>query len=153
VKKINGFITDKKISGDYVIFDVFDYLGFWYSSDVQNGADVKLYLERLPSFDDVYLCFMKYRFWGLKFNKKQDICLSLLYNPYFTEFYERVKKDAYFIPKNRKRFIKRFLLKYLADPNYLKSAVENNMVDESVKNYFIDKDIFSKSRELSELLK
>jgi hypothetical protein len=152
VKEIKGFITDKEVFGDYIVFDVFGYLGFWYSSDIHNGTDVKVYLEEKLSFDDVYSNFMKYRFWGLKFNKKQDICLSLFYNPYFTEFYERVKKDILMISKNRLRFIKCFLLKYLADSTYLQDAVENGMVSELTKNYCIEKDIFNRSKELLSLI-
>lgn len=154
MKKIEGFITDKKVEDYYIVFNTPGQLGFWYSSDIHSGTNVKTYLKELPPFGDVYNYFMSCRFWGLKFNKQQDICLSLFYDPYFIEFYERLKIDAMNISKNRKRFLMKFLLKYLATLNHHLHIFDvAGEGIEQMKTLYIEKDMYNKSKELLELLK
>lgn len=81
-----------------------------------------------------------------------DICLSLFYQPYFIEFYEYVKLKKDTITANKKKFIIKNMLEYLADDMQFQIIVERDMIDKSVREYYIQKDIHKKSKELIELL-
>ena len=86
----------------------------------------------------------------LKMNERQDICLSLFYNPYFEEFYNRFKNDVQNIPNNRLRFLKRYLLLELSDDNKYGGVIEKDMRD---RDYFIEHDIYNKCKEMLSLIK
>lgn len=97
---------------------------------------------------------MKYKIGLLKMNKTQDICLSLFYNPFFTEFYEKIKANVNGISTNRLNFLKNNMLKYLADDTQYEIIVKRNMkfISPWLRNYYIEKDIYNKSKELLELM-
>ena len=157
MKKIEGIITYEDIKGDYIVLEPYGKLASLYSVYDAKGGDItaKLYLRAMPSFDDVYNCFMSCSAWFLKMNKTQDICLSLFYNPFFTEFYERIKTDVNGIPKSRLNFLKNNMLNYLADEMQYKIIVEEMKSlypSPWFRNYYIEKDIYNKSKELLELL-
>ena len=52
-------------------------VGFLYQNTVE--SNVRLYMHSLPSFDEVYSRFMEFKVPFLKYNKEQDICLTLLF--------------------------------------------------------------------------
>lgn len=62
-------------------------------------------MHSLPSFDEVYSSFMELKVPLLKYNKEQDICFTLLFNPYFQKLHEKFLIDQSLIKKNRKRYM------------------------------------------------
>ncbi|MFA7032491.1 MAG: hypothetical protein WC201_02910 [Bacilli bacterium] len=148
MKKIDGFISDKDIDGNYLIFETYGKLGFAYSVSYMD-SDPKVYLKKMPTFNEVYAYFMSCKTHFLKINKSQDICLSLFYNPYFEEFYLRLKNDIKNISNNRLKFLKKYLLSDFADPIQYRGIIEMNVEE---KEYYITHDIFNKSKELLQLI-
>lgn len=135
MKHIEWFITDKEIKYDYIVYYTPSPISFNYSSDIRSGTDVKTCIKELLSFDDVYKYFMSCKDWHFKRDKNQDICLSLFYCPYFTEFCERLKNEINSISHSRLKFIRKHLLNYLADPIYYKGIVEKDVGGNSLKSY------------------
>ena len=125
---IDGFISDKVIEGEYIVLTTYSKLGFAYSISYRDAVS-QVFLKKLPSFMEVYNYFMSCKSQLLKINKSQDICLSLFYNPYFSEFYSKLKTDIGNISKNRLKAIRRLLLAYLADPIQYKNIVNFDMAD------------------------
>lgn len=151
MKDISGFISDKKVEGDFIIFDTFGSLGFSYST--YRDSNPRVYLDKLPDFEVIYKCFMSFKTPMLKMNRIQDICLSLFYNPYFSEFYHRIKLESNVIPFHRKRFLKKYLLKYLADSTTKQIIVDQNIVtDQKNRELYINQNMYIRSRELIQLL-
>lgn len=148
MKDIDGFIADTEIAGEYIVLDLYGKLGFSYSVSYID-SNPKLYLKSMPSFDEVYANFMSHKICFLKINLQQDMCLSLFYNPYFEEFYDRVKTDIMKISKNRLKFLRKYLLAYLADPIQFKAKMYYNTPE---KKYFIEHNIYDKSKELIDLI-
>lgn len=145
---IDGYISDKHENKKDIIYDTYGKLGFAYSTF--RDSNPKVYLKSLPSFESIYNYFMSCRICFLKLNKQQDLCLSLFYNPYFDAFYNRLKKDIKNIVENRKTFLKKYLLSYLADPNYYKAIIDFNM---DSKDYYLTHAVYERSNELLLLLK
>lgn len=148
---IEGFFSDKQIDNGYIKLDTCLKVGLAYISAenfILGNDGGYLYLKKIPDFDDVYNYFMSCRSCFLKLNKKQDICLSLLYNPYFEEFYLKLKTDRANIPHNRLNFLKKYLFNDLADPILNKVIMDHNMTP---KEYLIEHDTFNKSNEILKL--
>jgi hypothetical protein len=130
-------------------FETFGKLGFAYST--YRDSVPKVYLYELPAFNAVYQYFMSCRSCLLNLNKNQDICLSLFYNPYFDEFYTKLKTDVGMekVSNNRLKFLKRYLLTYLADLIQNKIAMN---YETGAKEHYIKHDIFNRSSELLKLI-
>ena len=82
-----------------------------------------------------------------------DICLSLFYKPYFDDFYERMKQDYSRISVSKKKYLVKNMLMYLADDIQYESIVNRDMIDKNVRDYYIEKGIYVKSKELLGLMK
>lgn len=145
---IDGFISDKKIKGNYLVYDTYGKIGFAYSVSYMD-AEPKVYLKNLPNFENIYQYFLSCNSLFLKLNEKQDICLSLFYKPYFEEFYEKIKVDFKNISKNRRYVLKKFLLADLANPFFYKLILKKVTKD---CEYYLQHDIFKKSNELLQIL-
>lgn len=144
---IEGVITDLVPKGEYNIeLETYGTLGFAYASYMDSSP--KLYLKTLPSFNECINYFLSASAPFLKINKRQDICLSLFYNPYFNELYTIVKKQGRQFPKGRKKFLIKYLLSYLADPIWLKLT----FVDE-IREHFLKYNSFNRSQEMIDILK
>lgn len=144
---IEGVITDLVPKGEYNIeLETYGTLGFAYASYMDSSP--KLYLKTLPSFNECINYFLNASAPFLKINKRQDICLSLFYNPYFNELYTIVKEQGRQFPKGRKKFLIKYLLSYLADPIWLKLT----FVDE-IREHFLKYNSFNRSQEMIDILK
>ena len=144
---IEGVITDVVPKGKYNIeLETYGILGFAYASYMDSSP--KLYLKTLPSFNECINYFLNASAPFLKINKKQDICLSLFYNPYFNEFYTTVKKYGSQFRKGRKKFLIKYLLSYLADPIWFKIYC----IDE-IREHFLKYNSFNRSQEMIDILK
>lgn len=153
MKKINGFFSDKIIEDGYMNFNSLASIGFFYSSDIRNGTNVRVYLKELPKFDVLYDFFLSSNKNIFFRNKNLDICLSLFYDPYFLEFYNRLKSDIELniISLKNLKYIKKYMLDYLANPYHFHSIVEENLCGDDLRNYYKEKDLFNKSKELLNL--
>lgn len=144
---IKGVITDLVPKGEYNIeLETYGTLGFAYASYMDSSP--KLYLKTLPSFNECINYFLNASAPFLKINKKQDICLSLFYNPYFNEFYTTVKKYGSQFPKGRKKFLIKYLLSYLADPTLLVPPCSEEIIE-----HFSKYNSFNRSQEMIDILK
>ena len=85
-------------------------------------------------------------------NKNLDICLSLFYDPYFNEFYNKIKQCYFQIGTRKKKYLIKNMLKYLADDIYYKIIVVMNAYGDRLSNYYIKKGIYAKSKELLRLI-
>ncbi|MDR3293370.1 MAG: hypothetical protein LBT20_04615 [Clostridiales bacterium] len=152
MEKIEGFISDKEIKDDgYIVLKIIlGKLGYAYSVSYMD-AEPKIYLKSMPSFEDVYSYFMSCRAWLLKINKLQDICLSLLFDPYFNELYERLKSDIDNIHPNRLRFLRKQLLEYLANPINHKRHTYGDAEYSDTKIY-LENDMYNRSNEVLKII-
>ncbi len=150
---INGIITDNNVPEGYVCFDTIPSIGIFYCSDVRNGTVVKTCVKDLPEFAEVYKHFVDCKIVSFFRNKQLDICLSLFYKPYFDDFYERMKQDYSRISVSKKKYLVKNMLMYLADDIQYESIVNRDMIDKSVRDYYIEKGIYVKSKELLGLMK
>lgn len=149
---INGIITDDHAPTGYVCFDTIPTIGIFYCSDVQNGSRVKTYIKDLPEFEEVYRHFINCKIVPFYRNKQLDICLSLFYKPYFDNFYYKIKKSFNKISYIKKEYLKKYMLNYLADDMRYEAIVNRKLIDESLKAYYIEKNIYSRSKELLKLI-
>ncbi len=124
-------------------------LGFQYQTRFEE--EVYLFIPTLPLFEEVFEKFVSFRCPFINMNKKQDICLALLFNPYFGRLYDKIVVDHCFIPKNRKIFLCRYLLNHFADETNEKVIMQEG-VDPEYKQYCLDNDIFEKSRKMIKTL-
>ena len=145
---IEGKITDKDFYDYKIELSTYGKLGFAYSTYMDSNP--KLYLKNLPDFEEIVNYFLSTSVPFLKLDKKQDICLSLFYNPYFTEFYEMIKKNSIKISRGRKRFLIKHLLSYLADPLQYQGIIA---YCDDEREHYIKYDIFNRSKELIDILK
>lgn len=159
MKQIEGFISDQINNdeiGEYVVYRTYRKMMTKYSHydelDPKTYKEPQLYIKEVPSFDETYEMFMSYNSLNLTKNRAQDICLSLFYNPYFEEIYDKIRKNYKNIPKNKLRYLAKKLFECLADPVQYRIIVEINIFDKPTKNYYIEKDIFNKSNELLKLI-
>ena len=122
-----------------------------YASNIK--GQVKLCLKELPKFDDVYELFITTKCPIFRENDQLNICLSLFYNPYFDEFYKKVKNEIMNIPKKQLKYLKNNFLDILAGKIYYNIVFKNDILkSDPIRDYFIEKDIFNKSRELLVLI-
>lgn len=150
---INGIITDYNVPKGYECFDTIPTIGMHYSSDIRNGTDVKTCVESMPEFEEVYKLFLDCKIFPIFRNKKLDICLSLFYKPFFDEFYEKFKQDYRNISASKKKFLAKYLLTYLSSEVHYKIIVEESFLGKEKRDYYIEKDIYVKSKELLKLIK
>lgn len=153
MKTIDGFITDEEIiNGDYYVFETPAEIALLYCSDIRCGTEVRTYIRNLPSFDEVYECFINCKRVFIKKNRIRDICLSLFFQPYFSEFYDRVKSDKNILSKYQKKLLKKYLLNHFASEIHCKAIMDFDFVRKELKQWYIEKDIYKKSIELLALL-
>ena len=148
---IDGVITDTKPVGEFIQLNICPKIGLKYISakNFVIGSNVFLFIKEIPPFDAVYEYFLSCSAPLLKMNKKQDICLTLFYDPYFNEFYEAIINNVNNISKNRKNFIIKYLLSYLADPLKYQVISELNTAE---KEHYLKYDLFNRSKKLIQLL-
>lgn len=149
--KIEGTFSSENLFG-YKQFLAFPKLGERYmpaEKFIKGIGELWLYIKEVPSFETVYNKFMNQIIPCLGINKQQDICLSLFYDPYFDDFYKKVEQFHTEIANNRKRFLKKYFLNFLADETTFKIFLE---VDSKDKENYFQKDMFNKSKQLLNLL-
>lgn len=149
--KIEGTFSNENIFG-YKRFLVYPKIGERYMAAekfVKGIGELYLYIKEVPSFETVYNKFMSQKIPCLGISKQQDICLSLFYDPYFDNFYKKVEQFYGGIANNRKKFLMKYFLTFLADEATLKMFLETDSKDK--ENYF-RKDMFNKSKQLLNLL-
>ena len=149
--KIEGTFSSENLFG-YKQFLAFPKLGERYmpaEKFVKGIGELWLYIKEVPSFETVYNKFMNQIIPCLGINKQQDICLSLFYDPYFDDFYKKVEQFYTEIANNRKRFLIKNFLNFLADETTFKIFLE---VDSKDKENYFQKDMFNKSKQLLNLL-
>lgn len=151
MKKIEGIFSNKNLLG-YKQFLVYPKIGEKYMSAeefVKGIGELYLYIKEVPSFETVYNKFMEQKIPCLGISKEQDICLSLFYDPYFDNFYKKVEQFHAEIANNRKKFLIKHFLCFLADESTLKMFSE---ADSREKENYFQKDMFNKSKQLLNLL-
>ena len=153
--KIEGIFSSDTLNEYPICLDTYGYLGLKYTKNLMedDDKDMYLFLKKLPSFEEVFNIFMNESVKIFRSNKNLDICLSLFYNPYFNEFYNKIKQCYFQIGARKKKYLIKNMLKYLADDIYYKIIVVMNAYGDRLSNYYIKKDIYAKSKELLSLIK
>lgn len=152
--KIEGIFSSDTLNEYPICLDTYGYLGVKYTKNLMedDDKDMYLFLKKLPSFEEVFNIFMNESVKIFRSNKNLDICLSLFYNPYFNEFYNKIKQCYFQIGARKKKYLIKNMLKYLADDIYYKIIVVMNAYGDRLSNYYIKKDIYAKSKELLRLI-
>lgn len=149
--RIEGTFSNENLFG-YKQFLVYPKIGERYMSAekfVKGIGELYLYIKEVPSFETVYNKFMSQKIPCLGISKQQDICLSLFYDPYFDNVYKKVEQFHGEMANNRKKFLIKYFLKFLADESTFKMFLESDSKEK--ENYF-QKDMFNKSKQLLNLL-
>lgn len=149
--KIEGMFSGEELSGYSICIDTYGQLGLKYAS--YRDEHIKLFLKEMPNFEMVFSIFMNESIRIFKSNKILDICLSLFYKPYFDDFYARVKQSSIQMSFAKKKYLINNMLKYLADDMQYEIIVNRNLINNSLRDYYIEKDIYVKSKELLGLIK
>lgn len=149
--KIKGIFSSELLSDYAICLDTYGQLGLKYAS--YKDENIKLFLKEMPNFEMVFNVFMNESIIAFKSNKILDICLSLFYKPFFDDFYNKVKQHSIQIAVAKKKYLIRNMLKYLADDMHYEIIVSRNLIDNSLRDYYIEKDIYIKSNELLKLIK
>lgn len=142
--------TGEVISNYSICVDTYGYLGLKYAS--YKDEHINLLLKEMPDFDKVFSTFINESIMLFKCNMILDICLSLFYKPYFEEFYYKIKQCFNQISCLKKKYLKKNMLSYLADDMQYEIIVNRNLIDERLRDYYIEKKIYSKSKELLEII-
>lgn len=152
--KIEGTFSSDTLNEYPICLDTYGYLGLKYTKNLMedDDKDMYLFLKKLPSFEEVFSTFMNESVKIFRNNKNLDICLSLFYDPYFDEFYNKIKQCYFQIGARKKKYLIKNMLKYLADDIYYKIIVVMNAYGNMLSNYYIKKDIYAKSKELLRLI-
>ena len=152
--KIEGTFSCDILSKYPICLDTYGYLGLKYTKNLMedDDKDMYLFLKKLPNFEEVFSTFMNESVKIFRSNKNLDICLSLFYDPYFDEFYNKIKQCYFQIGARKKKYLIKNMLKYLADDIYYKIIVVMNAYGDMLSNYYIKKDIYAKSKELLRLI-
>lgn len=149
--KIKGTFSSENLF-EFKQFLVYPKIGERYMSAekfIKGTGELYLYIKEVPSFEKVYNTFMRQRTPFCGFNKQQDICLSLFFDPYFDEFYEKIGQVYGEIGINRKKYLIKHFLSFLSDEVTLKIFL---FVDSKYKEHYLKKDMFNKSKKLLNLL-
>lgn len=152
--KIEGIFSSDTLNEYPICLDTYGYLGLKYTKNLMedDDKDMYLFLKKLPSFEEVFSTFMNESVKIFRNNKNLDICLSLFYDPYFDDFYNKIKQCYFQIGARKKKYLIKNMLKYLADDIYYKIIVVMNAYGDMLSNYYIKKDIYAKSKELLRLI-
>lgn len=148
--KIEGIFTSEVISNYSICVDTYGYLGLKYAS--YRDENINLLLKEMPNFEMVFSTFINESIMLFRSNMNLDICLSLFYKPYFDDFYHKIKQCFNHISRLKKKYLKKNMLSYLADDMQYEIIVNRNLIDERLRDYYIEKNIYSKSKELLELI-
>lgn len=154
--KIEGIFSSDTLSEYPICLDTYGIMESKYSKypmgEVIDNKETNLLLKKLPSFEEVFSTFMNESVKIFRSNKNLDICLSLFYNPYFNEFYNKIKQCYFQMGARKKRYLINNMLKYLADDIHYNDIVVMNLCGDRLSNYYIKKDIYAKSKELLRLI-
>lgn len=152
--KIEGTFSSDTLNEYPICLDTYGYLGLKYTKNLMedDDKDMYLFLKKLPSFEEVFSTFMNESVKIFRSNKNLDICLSLFYNPYFNEFYNKIKQCYFQMGARKKRYLINNMLKYLAGDIHYNDIVVMNLCGDRLSNYYIKKDIYAKSKELLRLI-
>ncbi len=152
--KIEGIFSSDTLNEYPICLDTYGYLGLKYTKNLMedDDKDMYLFLKKLPSFEEVFNIFMNESVKIFRSNKNLDICLSLFYDSYFNEFYNKIKQCYFQIGTRTKKYLIKNMLKYLADDIHYEGIVVMNMCGDRLSNYYIKKDIYAKSKELLRLI-
>lgn len=152
--KIEGIFSSDTLNEYPICLDTYGYLGVKYTKNLMedDDKDMYLFLKKLPSFEEVFSTFMNESVKIFRSNKNLDICLSLFYDPYFNEFYNKIKQCYFQIGTRTKKYLINNMLKYLADDIHYNDIVVMNWCGDRLRNYYIKKDIYAKSKELLRLI-
>ena len=152
--KIEGTFSCDILSKYPICLDTYGYLGLKYTKNLMedDDKDMYLFLKKLPNFEEVFSTFMNESVKIFRSNKNLDICLSLFYDPYFNEFYNKIKQCYLQMGARKKRYLINNMLKYLADDIHYNDIVVMNLCGDRLSNYYIKKDIYAKSKELLRLI-
>ena len=148
---IDGIFSGKTLSNYDICIDTYGYLGLKYSSYIDEN--VKLFLKKIPAFETVFDAFINEPIFMFKSNKNIDICLSLFYKPYFDEFYYRIIQNIGQLSVKKRKYLLKNMLDFLANDTQHEIIVNRNMINKSVRDYYIKKNIYTRSKELISLIK
>ncbi len=112
----------------------------------------RIYLFENYSFNDVYSNFLKLHPIKSLFGYHKDIVISLCFNPYFSEFYNRVIDDYKRITPTQKKMLYNGFLKHYS----LKSTksfieTEESLAEKDIQNIYIKTSAYNKCKELINL--
>lgn len=151
MKKIEGIFSGEVINNYSICIETYGQLGLKYAS--YRDEHIRLFLKEMPDFEMVFETFMSESIILFKSNRILDACLSLFYKPFYNEFYDRIKHCSNQISPAKKKYLIKYMLKYLADDMQYEIIVNRNMIDDNLRDYYIEKDIYVKSKELLGILK
>ena len=135
--KIEGTFSCDILSKYPICLDTYGYLGLKYTKNLMedDDKDMYLFLKKLPNFEEVFSTFMNESVKIFRSNKNLDICLSLFYDPYFNEFYNKIKQCYFQMGARKKRYLINNMLKYLADDIHYNDIVVMNLCGDRLSNY------------------
>ena len=124
--KIEGIFSSDTLNEYPICLDTYGYLGVKYTKNLMedDDKDMYLFLKKLPSFEEVFSTFMNESVKIFRSNKNLDICLSLFYDPYFNEFYNKIKQCYFQIGTRTKKYLINNIVTLL-----------NNSLDINTNNY------------------
>jgi hypothetical protein len=142
-----GKISEEKLLNKSFVYSLSGTLAYKYST--YRDSVPKIYLENKYSFDYIYTELFEKKSKLYSFGSKKDILISMCFNPYFEDFYERVKKNHQSISKRQKRMLYNgFLKHYSLESTMLLMHNEIDLVEKDIQKIYVDCKAYKRCNEL-----
>lgn len=148
--QIEGVFSGDELDDYPVCLNTYGQMGLKYAK--YPDENVHLNLKEIPVFEKVLDLYIKDSGAIFKNHKILDICLSLFYQPYFGELYSNIMQYGNQFSKRGKKYLIQNMLNYLADDMQYEIIVKRDMIDHNVREYYIQKGIYEKSKEMIKIL-
>ena len=152
------FISDNPIllkngKEGYLSYPVLASIGFSTRQHYRD-SEPHVFLPKTVSFEDLWKIFLKKKtlilnIGQIRFCEIIDCCISLFYNPFFPDFYQKFKTDYNTISKRKIRIIYKHLLRYLVN---LKDRFVFGDVLVSGYTFYQENSVYTKCNELINLI-
>lgn len=148
--QIEGVFSGDELDDYPVCLNTYGQMGLKYAKNLDEN--VHLNLKEIPVFESILDVYIKESGAVFKNHKILDICLSLFYLPYFEELYSNIMQYGNQFSKRGKKYLIQNMLNYLADDMQYEIIVKRDMIDHNVREYYIQKGIYEKSKEMIKIL-
>jgi hypothetical protein len=148
---INGKISEFHLDRSVAVFSMAGTLASKYSS--YRDSIPRIYLYENYSFEYVYSSFLKLHPIKSLFGINKDIIISMCFNPYFSQFYSRIKDDYKIVSDAQKKMLYNgFLRHYSLKSTKLLFESDETLIEKDIQEIYVQNSAYNKCNELIDIL-